>query len=177
MKLWTALLAVPLLVALNGNPAQAGPYAGEVFTATGIEATTSGNLFDARFTIGNQVGTTSLWTVTSFDATAVGCAANCTGNWTLNALLYNSTTNSLVGGALSPIYVAGGDKMTLSLTFLDGNTANNGYVMADLTNLQKSKKGWFSDPVKRVPEPSPLLLLGAGLLAVGVWRRLSNAQK
>src|SRR5689334_16539703 len=175
MKTWTFVLVAILFPILTVNAVQALPFAGETFTDTGITGTSS-KLFDASFTLGAQVPLTSLWTVSSFSATPVGCSANCTASWNLTGLLFNANNGTLTGVATSPTYTAGGDLRMLTLTF-GGSSSSNSYLNTDLTNFLKTTSGAFSDSTRAVPEPATILLLAFGFLGLAGWRWLGQAQR
>lgn len=59
-----------------------------------------------------------------------------------------------------------------SVTFLLGNLGEN-FSLANISNVSLQYGTDLSEPNIRVPEPSTLLLMGAGLAGIGLWRRKS----
>jgi hypothetical protein len=152
------------------------PAPGETLDFSGTGSQTSPccvtGSFVGTLTLGSEIGSSSDWTVTAFDAILDKCgASDCsTLVWSFS-LEFDASNDTLFGTASTDFTGSGGDSRKLTIDFSDGNTTSDPFTNNDLTeegmgNFSNDKSGTVAYVV--TPEPATALLLGSGLLLAGL---------
>ena len=163
-------LALVISLFLVGPALANSVSSGEVFDITGFNNATSTVFWTGSFTLGTMVGP-SLWDVSAFAVGPLGCTTCSPTNppWKLSSLQFDSSSDTLLGGASADFTGIVASNHLLTLTFLQGNNSTDTWTDFNATNGHTAS-GTFSYTVATTtPEPSSFFLLAFGLMSLAAW--------